>query len=289
MDMMIQMDRIKQCLPIRSCEGRDENEKNCLQIIEQAIVDTFSSQGFEFVRYTSVAVANSDHDTIAPSFNLNFSTFPADWDKLYEDCGYAMYDPVFSILLSEQDGQYVQYGNWRDLEKNAVQESNPFRLPKESFTEEGRLLVYSELAEYGVNSGQYLFLLDNDGTRTIVLLSSSRPQEDFDHFVNDEFWRQVLSMVIHVNFSRGATRRCGSCDQHLRIAGGERVVINDQQIAIMQFYLKNPKATAKKVGSALHIAETTVNYHLKEIRKKFNMPGNSGYALAQFAKQHRVI
>jgi hypothetical protein len=285
---MIQLDRIKQCLPLNTCPGPGENQQNCLQRIEQAIVDTWASLGFDFVRYTSVAVA-SESDTIAPAFNLNFSTFPPDWDKQYEDCGYAMYDPVFSILLGQYEGQYITYGNWRDLEAVAVAEGNSFNLPDDAFTDEGRLLVYSELKGYGIHSGQYLFLQDSDGSRTLVLLSSKRPQSDFDDELTEAFWRQVLAMVIQVNFSSNGTRRCATCDQHLRIAGGERVVINPQQIAIMEFYLNNPKATAKMVGNTLHIAETTVNYHLKEIRKKFNMPGNSGYALAQFAKQHRVI
>ncbi len=277
---------IVECLPLIGCEG-DQSETNCIQRIEQSIVETFAEQGFDSVRYTSVQIVVKD-DLIVPSFSINLSTFPPEWDKLYEDKEYAVIDPVYWMLVNQENSQRVNFGSWHDIEQAALEDLEKYSLKEDAKSKSGRLIVYEGYEQHGLNSGLYIILADEEG-RTIIHLASKMPHEELAQRLNDTYWKKILGMIIHINYAIEGTRNCSFCDKHLRIAGGETVVINPQQIEILKCYLDNPKATAKSVAEKVFVSESTINYHLKEIRKKFSMPETSGLALAQFAHKHRLL
>jgi len=274
------------CLPLSNCDG-DNVEQSCLSRLEESIIQTFTDKGFPLLRYTTVHLVNQE-EKVVPSFSINLSTFPEVWDQLYEDESYAMLDPVFSILLNQNGDDRIHYGSWLQLEEKALSDPSYFNLPAESVNANGRLKVYEHAEEYGLKTVLYVLLADGD-SRSIILLANDGDPAETDAQLDEDFWRTLLGCIVHINFTIESTSNCMLCDKHLRIAGGERVVINKQQIQILKAYLEQPTLTAKLVAEKINLAETTVNYHLKEIRKKFCMPKMSGYVLAEFAKKHKIL
>jgi DNA-binding CsgD family transcriptional regulator len=279
-------DSIIECLPLSRCDGQRENP-TCLQHIEAAIINEFTGMGYPYVRFTSVQLT-IDKDNLVPSFSINLSTYPESWEKRYDGEDFSLIDPLYYKLVTQTDDDRLIYGTMRDLEQEALADPGLYGLDqKKALSENGRLKVYESMQNSGIHSGLYVLAADGEH-RTVFLMAKDESMSN-GRDIDEAFWRSIIGRIIHIDYVLEGTRDCQKCDKHLRIAGGEPVVINRQQIDILRFYLQHAKATAGAVAESVHLSESTVNYHLKEIRKKFNMPKTSGYALAEFSKKHRLI
>ena len=275
-------------LPLGSCDGRASVP--CLRRIEDGLVASVAQLGFPYLRYSQVHAAQGSGvaKRRPPTYSVNFSTFPSEWTSRYEREALFHYDPIYHELEAWREGDSLVRGTWCEIRERYL--SNPPGEPSQHEVYRRRCeALFADAAQHGLRSGVYLLARGAVGRSILSLASPESDSEVQQRCRQPGFWHTLLGLSVLTNFATGYTRGCDRCRIELRGPGVGRIELSGPQVALLREYLKKPDATSKDIAKACGVSTDTVKYHLKAIRRKTNLPGASGHALASFFRSHNLI
>lgn len=280
-------DFLIRAMPVNSLSCPANGSACCARLIEEAFYRATEALGFSSVRYTCWVQDIARPQADGYSFSINFSDFPADWEKEYETERYYEIDPVLRVL-SNPDAPPLVYGTWASARKtaeNSLQGSDAKALVK---YRAGVGKLFARAASFGINSGIYMML--NAGVRRLVIsLASPKSDAGLDELANEALYQKILALVVLCDQSLSLTNSCATCAKSLRVAGGPSIKLTPMQTKILQSFAANSTATIAHVAALNHLTTDTVNFHLKAIREKFSKKSASGHALSAIAREHGLI
>lgn len=280
-------DFLIRAMPVNSLSCPASDFGCCVNLVEEAFYRATKALGFLHVRYTCWVqdIAKSQIDGY--SFSINFSDFPADWEREYETQRYYETDPLLYVL-SNPDAPPLVYGTWASARKAA--ENNPPGCDDNAHAKykAGIEKLFERATSFGINSGIYMML--NVGIRRLVIsLASSKNDAELDEVVDVALYQKILAAVVLCDQSLALTNTCARCAKSLRIAGGPSIKLTPMQTRILQSFAADSTATIANVAALNNLTTNTVNFHLKSIREKFSKKSASGHALSAIAREHGLI
>lgn len=273
-------------MPVDGSSCAADSTVCCVDTVEKAFYRATAALGFPCVRYTCWVQDMAKPQADGYSFSINFSNFPAGWEKEYETERYYEMDPVV-FALGNPDAPPLVYGTWAGARKSA----------ESSFQGGARELVkykasvaklFRRAASFDINSGIYLML--NTGVRRLVIsLASPKSDAALDECVDVALYQKILALVVLCDQSLSLTNTCPRCTKSLRVAGGPSIKLTPMQARMLQAFAANSAATIASVAAQNNLSTDTVNFHLRSIREKFSKKSASGHALAAIAREHGLI
>ncbi|MCB1614503.1 MAG: autoinducer binding domain-containing protein [Pseudomonadales bacterium] len=271
-------------MPLHGCLMSDP-ERTCIREIEEQIKDAVHFLGFQCYRYSIHQKGINSPDT----YSIAVSNFPKKWEEIYEAAAYYKVDPIVKIFMSHESArQALDFGTWKSAFDYGVNNPEGKSEAEKKFNQNRIEALYEKARDFNLKSGIFLVHGD-DKCQTLMSMSSSEEPEVLEQRIDENFWRAVHMFVVLVEYSVGLTSGCDACMQGIRFDGGKPVGLSEKQRRLLIAFHKNPNATINEIAKLSDTAASTVNFHLKAIRKKLNRPGFSGAALAQFAKDHNMF
>lgn len=277
-------------LPIGGCQITS-NSNTCMGDIELAFCAVSKQSGFSFVSYSFVQANNEENSgaQLNVSFTPIFSTFPERWMEEYVKQGFYHFDAVLRSLEYMAVNARLDYGTWNKARQLALQ--NPKGENQQQRSHYSRMVdkVFAGAEAHGMRSGIYIIHCAGP-MQTIISLASERSSDELDNELKNTFlWNTLLSLTILSNYSINNTLGCDECSRNVRIHGVHEIILTLSQKEILRCYAKNENATVGEIAAMYGVSIDTVKFHLKSIRIKLNKPKISGYALARFAIDHKLI
>ena len=66
-------------------------------------------------------------------------------------------------------------------------------------------------------------------------------------------------------------------------------VLTESELRVLQLFRKERSATQKQIAVEYGKSVDTINFHLRSIRRKFNLPRASGHSLAFYAVEQNLL
>jgi len=271
-------------MPLGGC-SMSEAGKTCIGSIENQIKDASQKLGFQCFRYSIRQIGASSADT----YSIAVSNFPRAWELFYEAESYYKVDPIVRMLANHDPSKSnLLYGSW--LSAMEMDLSDPLgKTQSEKEYNKNRVLhLFEQARTFNLKSGIY-FSHGDDKKQTLISMASNDEPMALEKRLDEKFWKSIYALVVLVEYAVGLTSGCDACMQGVRIDGSKPVVLSTMQRRILMSFYNNPKATIKQVAKLNDLTVSTINFHLKAIRKKLERPGFSGHALAQFSKDHNMF
>lgn len=200
-----------------------------------AMLDLASSLGFEQVMY---AVVHSRHAQYENAFVQ--SNYAPEWRDRYDTERFAYVDPTVGHCLIS---------------------TLPIVWEPEAFSTLGGRTLYEEACGYGMRTGVTLPIHGPNGEVGLLSMASDAPP-------GEQFTRQItqrmgaLTLVRDYAFASSVSFSCSS--------GGDPVPrLTRRELEILQWVMAGKSSW--EISMIINCSEATVNFHLANVRQKFNV------------------
>ena len=106
--------------------------------------------------------------------------------------------------------------------------------------------------------------------------------------IDEEFWQQLKAAAVLLHGIAVPTLSCGACARDMVLETLGRVDLSKDQTEILTLFFQHRSASIKAIAKMRGCTVDTINYHLRQIRKIFNIRG-SGAVLAQYARDNHYL
>ena len=246
-----------------------------LSALEQAVSDFANALGFPFMRFSV-----RQRPALWGPEGIFFSTYPEAWDEQYIVDGYYLVDPLIRFIRDADHPEFLQCGVWSDYLNRAI--ASPLG-NTESEREDYRNRIqgfFDMAAVYGLKDG---FACQHVSDHCIVTICLSKPEK---LSVDDDFFRLIRAgLILLADRATELLRLINRSSDEVDASPS----LTDDQVAILLYFFDNPEASKKDIALLKSCSTHTIDYHLREVRKKMNLKGLSGYKLATLAKSQHFI
>ena len=275
-------------LPIDCDNAEKISEIKCLENIQKACFSIFDEYGYEYVSYTYWLKSVNKVEDERNVYTYSFGNFPEQWISSYERERLHLIDPVARMIREKSSTSHIIHNTWDNAYRLAI--ASPLGscdADKQAYIE--KVNDFNRHAkQHGLNDGHYY--LWGCRKRFIVLkLATSRTRQLIDTQFNNQFLKGLHGTVVLINQSIMMTRSCSLCSKVVSVNGNEPVELSRQEIDILKLYMDNKNASTREISQLYSRSLDTINYHLRSLRIKLELPGASGHALAAAAVELGII
>jgi len=270
--------------PVSCRYEQDRQRITCLDRVRAILEESAEKLGFDYIRYSYWLKDVAPQQTSTNLFGINISNFPADWELHYNENSLYLVDLVVRIIQERVGENHLIFGAWNDAYVWGMQ--NPLgetTEEKQKYIQRITKLIEAS-RDYGLMSGYYYSW--GDDLRQIVL-SLSSPVDGIESPKVSQ--NTVHSMVILTNQAIQLTKGCHHCHKSIRIDGSAPIELTSSEQALLLLYHKHRNATQRQIADCYGRSVDTVNHHLRSIRRKLNIQGASGHALASYAAELNLL
>lgn len=271
-----------QCIPI-GCAGQSASP--CLRRLEQAFFESCSAAGFEYARFSCWSSFIGDDGQPVHAYSINLSSFPPAWEAHYEQGELYRIDPVITLIQQQAD-QPLACGSWQRAHQHGLDHPVGNTAAERKQYQRTVQTLFEQAAGHGLRHGAFLSSKDT-GRHVLMSVASNSTQVPGD--TGESLWQTLFAIAQLLNQSIALTRHCQRCVLPMRVDGEHPLAITPAQARTLQLFLQHPGAPIKEIARLFGASTEAIHFHLKTLRRQLGKPGMSGYALAQFAREHHLV
>ena len=267
-------------LHIDACDS-DIKQLACVDSLKSVCDQFVLDSGYRYFRigYRKKGVA---FDAIIAN-GIYLSNFPEQWDQLYIEKQYYLSDPLLRFTQSRMSAEYCSHGFWDALLEKAL--LNPIATDSQTAEEyqQSCTRLFDDAAGFGLHSGAFMQV---DYGSHVMDISMATP-------VNQPFeinWQQIKAGLILMGDALLSIHSCSRCNGiNTNMAALEVPDLSPAERKILRLFYLHPEAGHKEIAELRACTVDNVDFHLKRIRKKFNVKKLSGHQLANLAENSRFL
>lgn len=277
------LDPIMQLLAPAPCTGMAKKTL-CVQQVDQALFQVIKDMGFQYVR--CVRWVNNTVDNLVTSYSQHSGNIPDSWLQLYNKADLVKIDPVVRVTASTDQTVAMSHGTWAQARSIALQHPLGDNAEEQQRYKKAVNKLFRQSREHGLEGG--LFAKLGDANRQIqISIVTGNP--DIEHDLGDCTWHILTTLLTMLDRLMDRFQACSKCATGIMKSGGGYIELTSAERCLLRLFIYNRKARLDEISDMYKTSRNTVNFHLRNIRDKFEQPGVSGHMLAQFANEHRLI
>ncbi len=216
-----------------------------------AVVRQAVALGFDYVLYATLP-------TVAAGFDQVWvrSNYPEAWRRRYDEQGYAGIDPTVLHCLVQ---------------------SLPLVWSPDIFATPAQQALYREAVKHGIRAGISLPAHGPGGRVGMLCLAK-------DAAPDRTFWLHVASLLPRITVFRDVVAQTSAQFLSHGPGSGETLLTPRERECL---YWAAMGKTSKEIADLLHCAQTTINFHMANVRKKLAVPSRQA-AVAKAIEQGLV-
>ncbi|MCB1614504.1 MAG: winged helix-turn-helix transcriptional regulator [Pseudomonadales bacterium] len=231
-----------------------------------------------------IYVPSSTRLSLSP--DLSLSTFPECRKEYCSPESGAQKDPLFNYIQRELQKRPVAYATWSEVLKNEKRFRDSGQASPETGADDYWRFMYKE-AEAGLGSG-VIIAKRNMSHKIVLNFASAKNSYDTERDFTGEKWRLLYTALLLVedmlNYLVLENQNTPPETENREAPG-----ITRKETEILSSFLENPAANIAEVARSRYVSVNTVNFHLKRLRKRFDVPRISGYQLALVLKKRCLL
>ncbi len=247
---------------------------------EKALFDTYAQMGFNSV--SCIKWLNSQSFRDAPFLSL--SNIPNNFASIYCDKNLYLFDPVIR-MVEENTSNSSCFGKLSQALDRAIDKPlGETQKHKNSYL--NNILDLTHLMRsHCLVDGYFLATADETSTTLIIATVDNDFIEDPSKLVFSVLWSSLS--LIDKKFSE--LQHCPSCRNPVKKLSGKELSLTKSEQRVLITFLKNNNAGLNEIAQSYGSSLDTINFHLRNLREKFELHGASGYVLAYNAKTIGLI
>lgn len=261
-------------------------EFSCREQTAAALFQCAQQLGFDHLRCTRWV--SSEMKVLTDTYSAHISNFPEAWTQNYDKQKFYLWDPIIRFSTTDDAELNMPFGTWDQARLQAL--NTPLGNSTSEIDSYKRHVkeLFDGAKACNLNSG--VFMIRGEGMAKVQMsLASTLDAPTLNKTLEPRFWNLFTTMLVLTENLLTATQRCSRCTTGILSLNSEPSKLTESQKAILTLFNSHRDATIEEI-SRLHFSSVdNVNYHLRNIRSKFNQPGVSGHMLAQFAREHTLI
>jgi LuxR family quorum-sensing transcriptional regulator LasR len=192
--------------------------------------------GFDYCLYATLPNASSSFADVWVRSN-----YSADWRQRYNEQGYAAIDPT--VL-------------------HCMMQNLPLVWSPDIFATPEQRKLYADACQFGIRAGVSLPAHGPSGRiGMLCLVRDTSPDQ--------EFWRKVAGQLPMLSLLRDVIAQTA-----VQFVGqgqaGNNQILTPRELECLHWAAAGK--TSKEIAALLHCAETTINFHLSNVRRKLDVP-----------------
>lgn len=277
------LDPVVQLLTPDPCNGTDKKTL-CAKQVDSALFKVVDDMGFQYVR--CIRWVNNTVDNLATSYSQHSGNIPEAWLQLYNQAGMVNIDPVVRVTATDDQAIAMSHGTWAQAKSIALKHPLGTNAAEKQRYKRAVDKLFRQSKEHGLEGG--LFAKLGDANRQIqISIVTGNPAIEKD--ISDWTWHILTTLLSILDRLMDRFQACSKCATGIMKSGGGYIELTSAERRLLRLFIHNRKARLDEISDKYQSSRDTVNFHLRNIRDKFEQPGVSGHMLAQFANEHRLI
>lgn len=247
---------------------------------EKTLFDTYSQMGFSSI--SCIKWLNNQTFKDAPLLTL--SNTPKDFASIYCDKNLFLVDPVIR-MVEENTSNSSCFGRLSQALDRAIDIPLGETQKQKNLYLNNLLELTHHMRSHNLVDGYFLANADETSTTLIIATVDNDFIEDPSKLVFSILWGSLS--LIDRKFSE--LQHCPSCRNPVRKLSGKELSLTKSEQRVLITFLKNNNASLSEIAHKYGSSLDTINFHLRNLREKFELHGASGYVLAYNAKTIGLI
>lgn len=263
------------------CNG-DPSREACESKVEEAIYESARRLGFAYVRCSRwIRGAQGNY-----SYSSYVSNIPQSWHEFYNSNRVYDVDPVVRFTFEMEKSHALTYLTRSEIV--AWAQANPLgssRNERDHYSEQVDAL-FREAENHGLHSALYIW---HGGLSKQFTMSLSSSEKDTTDELSPAEIRAAMAMLVLLEQLLGCVQTCSSCGASISSYKSDHIKLTDSENKVLEIFHVERTFSLDDVANRYGSTRDTIQFHLRNIRRKFEQPGASGHMLAQFAEAHRLL
>lgn len=277
------LDPIVQLLTPDLCTGKGKKTL-CVQQVDRALFQVIEDMGFQSVR--CIRWVNNTVENLATSYSQHSSNIPSAWLQHYNQTELVKIDPVVRVTATDDETIAMSHGTWSQARRMALKHPLGTSAAEKQRYKRAVDKLFKQSLEHGLEGGLFAKL---GGANRQIQISIVTGNPNIEQDLNDWTWHILITLLTILDRLMDRFQACSKCATGIMKSGGGYIELTSAERRLLRLFLYNRKARLEDISEKYKSSRDTINFHLRNVRDKFEQPGVSGHMLAQFANEHRLI